>query len=330
VHPLLLSLLLVAAPPPRAPGVYRRAAATADGVHLALFLYLPERAEPGAPLVVLLPDLGATHAFFDVAGHGLARELSARGFEVATLDWRGSGLSETPAHPASIEELLTQDLPALLAGVAAPDRPLALVGWGYGGAIAYAAAAGPLQARVRSVVVFNGVVDLDVPNALVERMLAETAGPLDLARRLSQPAPNRKGSLFRVLWLHGGTLDAELGLELQSSGLATLSSRQVADLRAWMQSGTTHLGGDYPALLSGLRAPVLALDGILDNWTHPEFAATVRNRLPAAQLRLYPISRFEGFGEDLGHVGMILGPCAEREIVPLVANFLREHQGVGP
>jgi pimeloyl-ACP methyl ester carboxylesterase len=302
------------------PGIYRRAVMASDHVHIAAYVYVPEHVQPNSPLVVLLPDLGTTHAFFDVEGHGLAQSLLARGYEVATLDWRGTGSSETPASPASLEDLLLLDLPALLHAL--PEQPRVLIGWGYGGAVAYSAAAGSFADQVRGVVALNGVVDLDVPNPLVWHLLDGPNEPIDLQRALSEPAPNRSQSLFHLLWLHGSELDEGLSDRLLAHALAPLSGKQVRELREWMQNGSVQLGGSYPALLKQLKVPVLAIDGLSDNWTHPEFAAAIRDYVPKERLTVYPVSRFEGFSEDSSHVGMVLGTCAERELTPLIVTFL--------
>jgi alpha-beta hydrolase superfamily lysophospholipase len=307
-------------PPPSRPGTYRRAAPAADGVHIASFVYVPERPASGAPAVLLVPDLGTTHDLYDFQGGGLARELCARGLTVVTFDWRGSGLSQWPAREPTLDDLLTLDLPTAAAALG-PERPLVLVGWGWGGALAYAAAAGPLQARVRGVVTLNGVVAADVPSEIVDRLFS-TAGALDLSRELASPAPQRRGSLFELLWaypnpLGDGVQDAVLG-----HALSPLSAPQVAQLHAWMKSGQTTLGGKpYPELLRGLEAPVLALTAESDNWTHPEFASAIADHVPAARLERRPVTTFEGFGADLGHLGLVLGSTATRELAPRIAAF---------
>lgn len=319
----LLALLLAAAPPAHG-GVYRRALRAADGTHLATYLYQPERPLPGAPLVVLLPDLGTTHVFFDVDGQGLAHELPARGFPVVTFDWRGTGGSQLPARAATLSDLVELDLPAV-ANAAGDARKLVLVGWGYAGALAYAGAAGPLASRVEGIISFDGVVALDVPNGFVERLVSEPGRPVDLAQRLAGPAPQRGQSLFELLFTHGAALSPELTAELLAHGLATLSAPQVEQLDAWMHAGTTTLAGrPYPAQLDTLTVPVLALDGLRDNWTHPEFASAVRDHIAEARLTFRPVNRFEGFREDVGHVGLVLGATSRRELVPIIDAFLRE------
>lgn len=308
--------------PPDVEGVHRRPATAADGVRIATFLYVPERPEAGRPTVVLLPDLGTTHAAFELAGGGFALGLMKRGHRVASLDWRGTGLSETPATPYALEELARFDVPAAI-GAVAPEGPVVLVGWGYGGTIAAAVAAGPLAGRIAGVVLLDGPVALDVPNDSVRRLL-EPEGPLDLVRALARPAAGRSDTLFDLLFAHGGHLPPALTREFAARALAPLSAGQVAALRSWMATGATQFEGQpYPQLLTGVKAPVLALTGLRDNWTHPEFAAAIRDVLPRDRVRLEPVNRFEGWGDDAGHLALVLGPLAEREIVPRLDAWLR-------
>jgi alpha-beta hydrolase superfamily lysophospholipase len=321
--PLLAALLAAASPslpPPGHPGVFRRAARAEDGVHVALYLYVPEAPRSRAPLFVLLPDLGTNHIWFDQGQAGYARWLCDQGFPVVTLDWRGQGLSETPFPAPTIDDLLTRDLP-VAANALGPDTPLILLGWGYSGALAYAAAAGPLGPRVLGVVALNAVVALDVPNGHVTKLL-ESRGGVNLGRRLGVKAPQRDETLFQLLWQHGSTLDDDSVVALRSHGLGSLSFAQVAQLKQWMKDGHTQLGGQpYPELVRQVKAPVLEIDAMLDNWTHPEFAQAVRDLLPLSQVTPYAVSRFAGFREDLGHVGLVQGEVARRELLPLVVQF---------
>jgi len=325
----LLALVLLASAPLQ-PGTYRRAAPAADGVHVAIFLYLPERPRPGAPLVVLLPDLGTNHHVFDLDGQGLARALSARGLAVATLDWRGTGLSQVPARAPTLDDLLTLDLPAA-ANALGPARPLVLVGWGYSGALALTAAAEQLRARVRGVVSLNGVVRLDVPNLLVDRTLTTQGAPLDLARALSRPAPSRRGNLFDLLWVHPSPIAPSERADVLGQAMAPIAAPQVAQVQIWMRAGATTLGGrPYPALLADLRAPVLAIIGTRDNWTHPEFAAAIRGAVPAARLDFARLDTFEGAAHDVGHLGLVRGRQARDEVVPRIVRFVLAHAGDAP
>jgi pimeloyl-ACP methyl ester carboxylesterase len=310
-------------PPPTVPGVYRGAVAATDGVRIATFVYVPEQPRPRAPTVVLLPDLGATHLFFDLDAAGLARTLQARGYRVATLDWRGTGLSESPLAAASIEDLALLDVPALLTALGDAREPVVLLGWGFGGSLAYAVAASPQQAsRVVGVVALDGVVELDVPNPAVARLLEADGGAVDLTAALGQRAPRGTGDLFELLWLHGSDADRARHLTLLAHGLGVLSEKQTAELRAWMATGQTRLGGPFPEELRQVRCPVLAIQGLVDNWTHAEFASPVRDRLAPEQLTSCMASKLAGFSEDLGHVGLVLGASADREVTPRILEFL--------
>ncbi len=130
--------------------------ATADGwtIHLEEHPALSEASgpfehPPGRPIAALLlvPGMMLDRRAMDrPAGRGLASFFRARGYAVYTLDLRGHGESLPAASAAvdwSFDDLVTHDLPAALAAVAArrPGLPVAVLGHSLG-AIAAAAALG--------------------------------------------------------------------------------------------------------------------------------------------------------------------------------------------
>ncbi|MEA2370557.1 MAG: hypothetical protein QOH12_951 [Solirubrobacteraceae bacterium] len=64
----------------------------------------------------------------------LANQVALAGYDVVLYDLRGHGLSQCPPHGYLVEDLVA-DLEALLASVE-PDRPVHLIGYSLGGAIA--------------------------------------------------------------------------------------------------------------------------------------------------------------------------------------------------
>jgi lysophospholipase len=154
---------------------------TADGVRLRGAVW--EGA--GRGLALLLP--GRTEFLEKVAITAAA--LAARGFDVASLDWRGQGLSERRARPqekghvGDFAEYLA-DLAALLRApeVAALGLPKLVVGHSMGAAIA-------LEARAAGLLP-------DAPTILSAPMLAiRLAGPARAALGASTALARRAGRL---------------------------------------------------------------------------------------------------------------------------------------
>ena len=223
----------------------------------------------------------------------------------------------------SLDDLLLKDLPAIC-DLTGPDRPIVLVGWGYAGAIAYAAAAegSPLKQRIVGVVSLGGVVELDAPPNAHLAKLWEGKQPVDLSLAMQRRVPGRTESLFELLWVHGSSLDTQSKQDFRAHGLSVISSNQIAQLRSWAASGKTTLGGrPYPEQLRTLKVPVWELDGMLDAWSHPEAASAVRDYVPRELLEARAATRFVGFAEDPSHLGLVQGKVAEQEILPMLLSF---------
>ncbi|WNE95281.1 alpha/beta fold hydrolase [Streptomyces luomodiensis] len=125
--------------PPPLPVLSR--VAPAPGVTLVARVL--RHADPGTPVAVVLPAMGASARFY----LPVVRALHEEGLTVVTVDHRGHGES-TPAVSRGIRfgyrEMAEEDLPAVVAAVRAefPGAPLVLVGHSLGGQLAllYAAA----------------------------------------------------------------------------------------------------------------------------------------------------------------------------------------------
>ncbi|WP_445283525.1 alpha/beta hydrolase family protein [Streptomyces sp. DSM 118148] len=121
-----------AAPPPLP--VLARVESTSG---VALVVRVLRHADPGAPVAVVLPAMGAAARFY----LPVVRALHEEGLTVVTADHRGHGES-TPAVSRGTRfgyrEMVEEDLPAVLAAVRAefPAAPLVLVGHSLGGQLA--------------------------------------------------------------------------------------------------------------------------------------------------------------------------------------------------
>ncbi|MFM7705864.1 MAG: alpha/beta fold hydrolase [Rubrivivax sp.] len=149
-------------PPSTCPGpgnyVPRRAAASRFEALRGLRLHLrawgdPRQASAGRPLLVLLHgwmDVGASFQFLVDALH------EAEGFERCCIapDWRGYGLTESPAADSYWFPDYLGDLDALLDALS-PDSPVDLLGHSMGGNVVMSYA-GARPARVRRAINLEG------------------------------------------------------------------------------------------------------------------------------------------------------------------------------
>ncbi|WP_406327079.1 alpha/beta fold hydrolase [Streptomyces sp. NBC_00203] len=119
---------------PQPPPVLTRVQSSDGVVLVARVLRHPE---PGRPVAVLLPAMGAAARFY----LPLARALLREGLTVVTVDLRGHGEAlpaVTRGTRFGYREMVEEDLPAVLAAVrsALPGAPVVLVGHSLGGQLA--------------------------------------------------------------------------------------------------------------------------------------------------------------------------------------------------
>lgn len=119
-----------------------------DGVSV----YVQDIGVDGAgPTVVLVPGFGMNHEVWD----GQVRALTEAGHRVLCVDQRGHGLSDKPLHGYEVPRL-AEDLLTVLDRLEA--RNCVLVGWSFGGQVAFRAAAEDDGAIARLVLVGTSAV----------------------------------------------------------------------------------------------------------------------------------------------------------------------------
>ncbi|HPQ70196.1 MAG TPA: alpha/beta fold hydrolase [bacterium] len=304
---------------------------TADGWTLALQHY-GATPEPGAPVIVLVPDLYENGRVFALdERHGLADRLAAHDLGVVVAELRGQGLSEKPAWwndrraDWTFEAHVRQDLPAIVAAVKGryAGRKIVLAGHGLGGlaCFAYAAAESDEIAALAGWGVADGFGPLnELHRALLARLdhLA-LLGAAPTHKGATAPAPfiGTRESLFDVLLCNGRSLARptvaryyERALEPMSIGVARQAARW-AERNEW----TSYDGRiDYRAGLPSLVCPVLLLSGGQDNLFPAVASREMLDRIGSADKRHRVFDRASRYRDDYGHAGLLIGEEADDEV----------------
>lgn len=311
---------------------------TADGATVALHHH------PGSgPPVLAVHGISSNHRFWDLDDdHSLAVWLNREGFDVWLLDLRGHGQATTagdgsPQPPGwDIDDYGRYDVPAAVDHIrACTGRSVAYVGHSMGGIVAaialatgsttfsslitvgspvaFAPEANPLMKLARIGFGFGGAVMFRVGTPILG----------DLASFLGPAMPGRlQERLYNPANMEPWAVDPMLQTVVSPvwRGEMRQFSRMLRDGRLTDATGQI----DYFAQLSDVTVPTLVIAGAGDQvappgWVEPWIGAL------GGPTRFVTAGKTTGFKEDYGHLDLGLGRDADREIFPLIAEWLRAY-----
>lgn len=310
---------------------------TPDGWQLAVSHYRSAAHGPATRRhpVLLCHGLGANRLTFDAdPRYSLAAWLVAQGFDVYAVELRGHGLSEKPGGGKrwgwGIAEYAEIDLPAVFAHVLELTQKEALhyVGHSMGGILLYTRSALG-DTNIRSGVTIGSSLDYSgLPS------MFHAVAPLAPLSYLLSFVPVHWGALlsswatrFSARWVdaslvNGSNVELDVFRRMAANLLHPVSSRVLRDLalaitgRGMKSSG----GSTYNELLQerGYGFPVLSIAGAGDILCPPETVARFGTETHA-------FARAHGHQADYGHLDLVMGLHAEREVWPLVNEWLLKH-----
>ncbi len=257
-------------------------AGSADGVRIAY-----QAGGEGSPLV-LLAGQACSHHWWD----GVRDDFHAA-HRTVTLDYRGTGESDKPDEPYSIEGF-AQDVIAVLDDLGA-DRAH-VYGTSMGGRVAQVLAVRHPE-RVRALVL--GCTSPGGPYA-VER-------GNDVRRSLAGPGPAAVQALRELMYT-----PAWLAAHPGPSPTLGDPAMPAHARRGHLAASNRHDAWDA---LPGVSAPTLVVHGGDDLLNPTANAHLLADRIPGARLHLIPGARHAYFEEFRATAG------------PLVLDFLAEHEG---
>lgn len=308
-----------------------------DGVKLAVKHFRPP---PGArrdlPPVVCLPGLGTDSANFDApAPYGLARRFADAGLDTFTVDLRGTGLSRLPWSSwfgVTFDDFVRQDVPAVIRHVLArtgSDR-VSLVGHSLGGTLAYATLGTPLGKQVSSVVAIAAPLGFDnhFPlTALVQRFgsLATVVPGLfgGTLGRLAVPLAFRVDVPVLRHWVIHDNVDGRVGRRLLYAAAQDVPGGLVRQLADWIANDAIRSvdhAVDYRDSLRGNDTPTLVVEAPLDGLAPPASVRRALALLPRAEHFVANVA--SGCAVDHGHIDVVFGRSAPRDVFPRLVGFL--------
>ena len=325
----------------------RHTALTDDGWTLALYRYRPVGPpRPAQSPVFLCHGLGANRFNLDAPGKlSLAKWLSEKGFDCWVVELRGAGKSSRPTRTNALEydwvfdDYVDHDIPAALEVVrnltGAPR--VHWVGHSMGGMIAYAYVIRRGGEALRSLTAIASPSFSKLGHRLLDRaatlrwvtkvlpkaqyegvaklsVLVMPAFRVSFGRLLANPRNVDSRALMRLVW--------KAPADLPMSLLAQLADWYVEG-GFWDGSGRM----DYTQFLSKIEVPSLIIAGAYDKLTPPADIKLVYDRLGSSDKKYLLCGKAMGCVHDYGHIDLVLGNRAEREIWTHISSWIDTHGG---
>lgn len=273
-------------------------------------LGLFDHPEPrGVPVILVHGSFSNRRFWYSPKGIGLGAYLAREGFDVWIPEMRGHGLSARNQDYRSnrVADYARYDLPAIAAFVREQSGRIPhWIGHSLGGTTLAAALGGQYLGTPGAASV-----------ALFGSQVSRTYWPLKIppvewsGRLLLKAFEHISGPRFKR-----GPEDEPVGLLLESMRWHGLFGR----------FGDAH--SNWWAGLEEVEVPVLAVAAVGDD-QDPEWACRkLFEQIGSAERKFICLGREHGFGDDFGHVQMLVSKAAQVEVWPLVTQWLQERSAV--
>lgn len=315
---------------------------TSDGWRIVLSRWRASGPGRGLP-VLLCHGLGSTAESFDMdPACSLARHLAAQGRDVWAVDLRGHGRSEHPSRKTgkrwgwTFDDFLDKDLPAALALVRekTATAECQYIGHSMGGLalMSYLARGGN---GIRSGVTIGSTLDYsrspsDFRTLLRLKFLLRLLpyfpfGPL---ARLFAPLSCRFANPFDAFNVQWTNIDPKVYRRFMASGVESASSGVLKQLSTAFDPGglrsSDGLQG-YFGRLGAVKTPILFITGDVDRQCSIEGARHSYEALGASDKELASFGLAFGQSDHYGHVDLVMGLRAPREVYPAIDRWLDRH-----
>jgi len=274
---------------------------------------------PGQPVLLLHGTMSSGRTFYSHSGKGLAPWLAAQGFDVFVPDFSGRGRSR-PAVSRGVQHGLhgeiVEDLPAFSAFVAetsGQSRQLWLA-HSWGGVIGNACLARVPEVRDR----VRGTVWIAPRRVLSVRNWEALLG-------------------YHLGWrLLGSVLTPLVGYfpgKALKIGSDNDPARFFHEVSTWLRPGSPWVdptdGFDYGAAAKRITfPPALWVTGAGETHLgHPSDVQALMEACGQGAALLKVIGRAQGYGQDYGHVDILLHQEGPTDHFPMLAQWLKEQRG---
>jgi polyhydroxyalkanoate synthase len=306
----------------------------------ALYRYRSSGRRQPIPVLLVFALINRPDVFDLRPGHSFVEFLLDEGFDVYLLDW---GVPDDEDGDTGLDYYVCDALPWAIREVllASQAEEVSLLGWCIGGTLCamHAAVAGP-SSPVRNLLLLTTPIDTTGSlyakwvghesfdaDYIADRWVTVPGGAVDFANRLMKPVTNFWTTNRRVVQNAVDGVDQRTSYQAMAKWVSDnppFPSQAYREWITWMYkenrlvSGTLRLRGRRVDL-TGVEQNLLVVTAGADHITPRANSVPVLDLVSSAD-----VTHFDRPG---GHIGLMAGSKAKREIWPDLANWLAERSG---
>ena len=312
---------------------------TQDGWKIALHRYAGDSRYP----VLMVHGLASNYTNFDFPMEelNLARYLNRKGFDCWIVDLRGSGLSKKSSlRPQKwlFDHYVFQDLPAAVDKVLKITKAdkLHWVGHSLGGVLAF-----PFFQHYKRKNIIRSLITVATPMTTHSKPgYFKYLYPLDGFIKLLPSVPYRALSKIAALFhrpllkmddhvlFARANMTEEIIKQVLNHSVESIPSSLIIQIHDWLRHNrfASYDGKlDYLANLSDIELPILMVVGSIDSFTPEADLRLAFRKMPNANMTLKVFGKNKGHQSDYGHIDLILGKNAPKEVFPELSRWLKRY-----
>jgi pimeloyl-ACP methyl ester carboxylesterase len=313
-------------------------ARTSDGWRIALTRHRPEGAAAAGDPVLLCHGIASSSTGLDLTEHvSLARALARAGLDAWLVDLRGRGQSLKPrlfgdvAWDWSFDEYVERDAPAAIDAVlrATGRSRLHWVGFSLGAVVGYGVLQDPdVAPKITSAVAIAGPVSYRLQRRYLFHWPLRNLRWLrfEFLMRLLAPA----SGYWRPKLLHNPeNITGAVIRRVAVNAASNFGRNEMLQFSDWLEHDVFRSidhRRDYRGGLAKIQTPLLFIAGNKDLIAPPPSVKDAHDAVASADKRFVIASRAQAFEANYGHLDLVLGQQAPREIFPLVVDWLEAHR----
>jgi len=275
----------------------------------------------------------------------LARYLFKKGFDVWVIELRGAGKSYQRnllrrylnfRYRWTFDDHVFKDLPVLVSHIqkATGAKKLHWVGHSLGGTLIYAAIETLGNGVCASGVTIGAAMSAEARSGIIKFLLrldllykSIPALPVKTVAKALLPFSRQVIPLEDNYYFSADNMDPQTLRTAMKMALENVSTTLFLQMHDWYRKDhfTSLDGFSFRDHLKDIKAPFLVCAGSVDGLTPSPDVHTAFRRISSKDKKFIEFGKEQGSRTEYGHVDLILGKNAPREVYPVIADWLIRH-----